>query len=366
MFMKKKHRRDWSNLPSDIVGHIIGKLYWSDRIRVRSVCKSWLQVSQHGIPPIDQVPWIVGFAWSRNRDGRIYSRCKLLDTALNKPYTVEDAYKGEDRAIFDEAIFQTCRYGWMLFLKNPERVFSRCFCFFLYSPFTNEVIELPTLEIDYPISKSFIVTALFLTSTSSDCLVFYLHRHHKDRSMQISICRPGDQTWKTLKFAAADLDESFSRPINATYLAGSFYCIFHKGELGAFNVASQKWTILAKSWPQINSDLDFMLRIELIALPDFPCRMPTREKLLKFDFSEKQWVEQPSTQIVDPNLRCLLSTAPAMGETSEKLDLYAYFSTSPLKLQQIYKIQRIYKLQFIWIETPTRVVWRKADLIQHS
>ena len=77
MVMKKKQKREWSNLPSDIVGHIIGKLYWSDRIRMRSVCGSWLQVSQHGIPPIDHVPWIMGFRWLRKLVGRVYSCCEI-------------------------------------------------------------------------------------------------------------------------------------------------------------------------------------------------------------------------------------------------------------------------------------------------
>ncbi|KAK8623440.1 hypothetical protein V6N13_118325 [Hibiscus sabdariffa] len=48
--------RNWSDIPRDIVECVIGHLHWTDRIRIRAVCKAW-SIPTHHIPTISKVPW---------------------------------------------------------------------------------------------------------------------------------------------------------------------------------------------------------------------------------------------------------------------------------------------------------------------
>ncbi|OMO92316.1 hypothetical protein COLO4_17685 [Corchorus olitorius] len=206
MALPNKEERDWSDLPHDIVGHIIEKLYnWPDRIRVRAVCKNWHRVSHNWIPTIDKGAWIMSYRWLRlGKSGlgdvdKVYSICLLSDYRVSKTiYCIEEGFKEEnERGLFVEASLQSCKYGWVLFQKHQEENPSRCYCFFLFSPFTNEVLELPKLELNSAIRRSSVVATFNLSSTSSDCLVFCLQRDHDNGTIHISTCRPGDKTWKT-------------------------------------------------------------------------------------------------------------------------------------------------------------------------
>lgn len=129
----------------------MGKLYWSDRIRTTTVCKSWHQVPQHGIPHIDQLPWMKGYnvvVYSRNGYQSYYNTpFELFDTALKRSYRL-----GEISANISKggAVLRDSRYVWVLFQPCP--VSNRFYCLFLYSPFTNELIQLPNLELDPPVS----------------------------------------------------------------------------------------------------------------------------------------------------------------------------------------------------------------------
>ncbi|WRX16536.1 hypothetical protein QQP08_009023 [Theobroma cacao] len=203
------------------------KLYWSDRIRTRAVCKSWLQIALYGswlqmpfygistinevVSLMPEVAWLMRFGCGF--DG-IISFCNLISISTCKTIDVEGGIKGEKRLLF-----QTSRCGWVLFGRGPEESPNQCYSFFLHSPFTDEIIELPKLDLDCAIFPSSLVATFSLSLYNPDCLVFCLHIG--DRIIGISTCRSGDETWKTLKFQRFP---SSNRPRSATYLDGSFYC----------------------------------------------------------------------------------------------------------------------------------------------
>ncbi|OMO75091.1 hypothetical protein CCACVL1_16339 [Corchorus capsularis] len=379
--------RDWSELPHDIVGHIIGKLYWPDRIRVRAVCKNWLGVSVDGIPTMNKGAWVMAYRWVRPRkpgfsiyidqpkpkpEDKVRSTCLLIDYRVSRTnYHIDrggELKREDERGIFVEASFQSSKYGWALFKKHEEENPSRCCCFFLFSPFTDEVVELPELELNSPIWSRSLVATFNLSWTSSDCLVFCVRRDYNgtEGTIHISTCRPSDKTWKTLElqFELGCLN----RPLAATYVAatGCFYCVFARGHLGAFNVALQEWTLLANSWPiwQESEEEEEQRTLtltssticdyaELFALPRCSGRPSykncCKSKLVKFDFLNKCWVE------VDK----ILSIGEEMINNNDT-HLYAYLPLYPGLLLRPYDITPV---EFVLIEPPLKGVWKKSDLL---
>ncbi|KAK8530066.1 hypothetical protein V6N12_060824 [Hibiscus sabdariffa] len=74
----KTKQRDWSKLPKDIFGYIMGSLYWS----IESVCGRY--------PTIDKA-WLITFQWTSIDEKRVIGRCKVKDTSLGKESIMEVA-----------------------------------------------------------------------------------------------------------------------------------------------------------------------------------------------------------------------------------------------------------------------------------
>ena len=106
--------RSWSDLPSELVGHVLGCLpAHTDRIRCAAVCRHWCISARHpGIPP--PLPWLV-----------------LSDGAF---FTIP---RGESFQIPNSAGFHSCSGEWLVF--SSEETCS------LVNTFSKATLWLPDL-----------------------------------------------------------------------------------------------------------------------------------------------------------------------------------------------------------------------------
>ncbi|KAE8666954.1 hypothetical protein F3Y22_tig00112471pilonHSYRG00075 [Hibiscus syriacus] len=370
VLQNNKEERDWSELPNDIVEYIVGKLYWSDRIRIRAVCKTWQRVTLQCIPTIDKAAWLMSYRWLRLHQSKgLIGEHKLRDTSLGKVVYIAKDIEGKKPNKSCDYQCVTSRYGWVLFRKNELGFFQR-FHFLLYSPFTCEVIELPTLDVGYSVHSDYLTATFYLSSKSSECLVFSLYVGKG--TIGVSTCRPGDEGWKTYSFLESKPIDWIRFPLGATYLGGCFYCLFAAGALGAFYIRRQEWKLLTKSWS--GSPRDAHARYvygELVAVPRFPCMPHKRRRVMKFDFSAKRWVEDLNLkETVHTDLRFVSSSEP-LGESSKDHNLYAYLYSKKDHNRYTYFYSRRFTSHkyngrnIILIEPPLKCVWRRHHLLNH-
>ncbi|OMO96826.1 F-box protein [Corchorus olitorius] len=384
---------DWSNLPLDIIERIIGRLGWLNRIltraRMRAVCKAWSVLA----PPIPN-PTIDNFPWALTRTvfyfplkdlngdqtgDRYYLNYPPLDKELS------GGFRREEIPVFSDARAYASSYGWVLFfgrrrlLSEPVTKPHGLGNFFLYSPFTTEVIKLPDSNHEHELVD---VATFNLDATSPKCVIFGLRKTWK--KIFIYICSPGDIAWKTYEF---EFDRPYSTAEHAIYADGIFYCVFSRGELGAFNLQLKERTMLTlKGLP----GFDFQCA-RLIA-SDGELRLMGREKLedihddyrtitfknskdlnlLKFDFSSKRWVREISLNNSVLFIGCTCFSCPAVGKTSQLANhvfscsefhpkVRCYGNKSEGRQYQNWARMTSY-LNNIWIEFPSSAIWSANDL----
>ncbi|TXG65630.1 hypothetical protein EZV62_006905 [Acer yangbiense] len=178
------------------------------------------------------LPWILCYYWNRKSHNFI---CKLGDPSTQRNYIVKEATMVQKR-FFRGAVPCTSRQGWVLF---SEVLDFNSRLFFLYNPFTNEVIELPILE------KRYREATFSLSVNSSDCIViaFWIQ---KQEYLSSKTCRPGDESWKTFRYSGEYIPDSI---LKLAYAGEFFYCVFSDGKMGAFNIKQQSWKVLSHQLP---------------------------------------------------------------------------------------------------------------------
>ncbi|KAL6324339.1 hypothetical protein AAG906_012585 [Vitis piasezkii] len=220
--------RPWSDLLPDILRLIVQRLYLGDRIRFQAVCKGWLHLPITDIQPIEELPWIMNYAFTPTS-----SVCALFEPSRRLLHI--DRSKSDLRKRSKLFLAKVCasRAGWVLFSKKAKEP-AKFTSYFVYNPLSKEIISLPNLK--WPHCND--VATFSSAPTSSD---FF-----------ISTYSIGNIEWKTLEFSASN------RPIQASgvvYLDGSFYIFTVQsmvGELTCFNIATQECKSLMRYLSWIN------------------------------------------------------------------------------------------------------------------
>ncbi|GLT94975.1 hypothetical protein SLE2022_126820 [Rubroshorea leprosula] len=358
----------WADLPTDLIGKIIEKLSWVDRIRLPAVCKSWTAVRGLALDAPD-LPWMLKF----RTEGTLF---EMFDPCEKKKYVSDKWIEGNDKGIFADATIRCSRLGWLL-LRSRTRDHSdpRSYIVstFLFSPFTGEVIKLPKLEQDYYFNN---VATFSMNSTSPECIVFIFWR--TCYTAGFSTYRLGDKAWKTSKLDDARYQSYNLCPIDATYVAGSFYCLFADGDVGVLDTALQQWNLLEQCGPKLSdanryrppkfltSDTDLRL---------FKYGNPLGGHIWKYDFSEKYWLHEQSYSSQEIFICSGLAVQDAGGEASglvnKRFEAFDGESIKPAKggmfaefYEWLPKDNMSEEVQKIWFDQ--RLVWRKQDLLKPS
>ncbi|KAJ4832875.1 hypothetical protein Tsubulata_042863 [Turnera subulata] len=266
-------------LPDDALRLIFSKTSFVDQIRLKLVCKSWKKLLDGGdIRSASILPWIMSCRWRpvAGDEGLVEGLCKLYDPSHRKTYTLEDGITkrgsgSKERHKFVGAGILESKYGWVLFQKRTS--------LFLYCPFTGEVVDLP--EIERPAT----LATFSSNPTSADCLFFAFRRDRMGdpaaTEYSISLCRRGDQAWKTIEVLGIGL--YFLQGV--AYSNGAFYCLFQYGQLGAFNVATEQWDLIFnKKWQYSCYLLESDGQL-------FSVQRTTGYRISRFDFSSRNWVQ---------------------------------------------------------------------------
>ncbi|KAK8623441.1 hypothetical protein V6N13_118326 [Hibiscus sabdariffa] len=205
------------------------------------------------------------------------------------------------------------------------------------------------------------VSVFSLNATSPKCVIFLLHlRRNK---VHIKLCSAGDHSWENFMF-----NRGFDSPcaVDAAYGNGVFYCLFARGQLGAFNVQLKEWSILADhplpGFPSHSANLiasgaDLWLLNRRDSKP---------LNLFKFDFSEMRWVYENNLNNHALFIGATSFCVPAVGEASElantifyrdrlSYSITSYGSTSPTgRASPLYrKCCEAAESGMVWIEIPS-------------
>ncbi|KAE8706768.1 hypothetical protein F3Y22_tig00110388pilonHSYRG00225 [Hibiscus syriacus] len=264
------HGPNWSDLPHDIIEHIISRLHWVDGFE---------QFARPGHFLI------------------VKGECRLHD-ALSPEYITEESMRGKEFKFFIKARPCASSYGWVLFEEATS--------LFLYSPFTTEVIKMP----EFGKSHIFELVTFSLNAASPKCVVFLLRTGWS--RIFVNLCSIGDYSWKSFEFHNGFDEGNYA--VDATYADGVFYSVFSQGQLGVFNVELEEWTIVVNQalpgfsfWNAklIASNADLLLASSSDTF-----------KLLKLDFSIMRWVYESNLNNQVLFIGCTSFCAPAMAETS--------------------------------------------------
>ncbi|KAK3230655.1 hypothetical protein Dsin_002536 [Dipteronia sinensis] len=255
-------------LSSDIVGLLTSS----------SVCKSWKQVFdeiRHQEMEEEFLPWTLCFDWNKKSEG---GTCKLCDPYARTSYIVKDP---TERHLFLDAQLHTSRCGWLLFSKHN--------IFFLYSPFTNQIIKFPESE-----SLSSSKATFSLNPTSPDFMVINLSA--QPGKLNIKTCYIGDKSCKIFEFRGEEYEENCIS--NLAYAGGEFfYCLLCYTKLGAFNIKQLEWKVFPGQLPAEPCSLCVALNGDIV----IPCLMPydyyssngflqLQWQFWRFDSSEEKWI----------------------------------------------------------------------------
>lgn len=152
---QKLERGSWSDLPLEIINSIVSRLYVVYQIRFRGVCKRWRAAD---IQSSDKFPWLMGYN---------SHSCYLYDPCHKQKYTVFNSDKNRTTLLGARPL--DSKHGWVLF-EGEKNVISggrKCSPLFFYSPFADQIINLPAWR-EFSIAKA----TFSATPVSPDCVIF--------------------------------------------------------------------------------------------------------------------------------------------------------------------------------------------------
>ncbi|KAJ4701110.1 F-box protein [Melia azedarach] len=209
----------WSDLPEDIICLILNRLHYIDQIRFRAVCKGWRELADgRGVKSLDKLPWMMTIGDSINS-------YYLFDPSEKRKYTIRNSMLNDARVL-------ASKQGWVLFTEETITTDA----LFFYTPFTDQIIRLPKLNINLP---TYYATTFTTSPVSPNCEIFTAIII--DKKIIISMCKPGDKRWKEFVFPAG----AYELIDDIEYLHGIIYCsLDHAAAIGAFNTRRKCWKVL--------------------------------------------------------------------------------------------------------------------------
>lgn len=301
--------RPWSELGQDILASIMDRLYLLERVRLGAVCRGWHLQHNDGVQPnMDKLPWTMEYDWSLPSPKSLIpcrSICKLYEPQPHKreqPYNVETEGREGWKHFFNARIC-ACRDSWVLFSKaEKSRSQGNYFLFFFFNPFTNTLILIdPVLKSSSSSPPSELVT-FSSAPTSPDCFVFVpcVGRRNK---ISISTYSQADKSWTSHPVVGY---HQMGSAMAVCYMKGTFYCLFSRNHLVAFNVDAQQLSVVKTTRPPMrsldpdsNSQKYYLLEsdgnlvlVHLLIPYTIPHRLTTMHKLYAFrmDWEAEEWV----------------------------------------------------------------------------
>ncbi|KAK1367873.1 hypothetical protein POM88_033965 [Heracleum sosnowskyi] len=293
----------WSELDENLLGEIMSRLGLTDQARFHAVCKRW-----HSIRPVTMyksLPWFVSFEkhpslWSHSIKCCLYepyssprSRISTYKISLSKfsvPYSLPTIFTVESK---NNWLFTSvCQRNWF----GPS--FHKYF--FVFSPFTRTVIQLPKLDYQLPLSSSFMHT--FSTNPDSPDCVFFISNTCDEPEFVVLTCCQGDKEWTLKKF-----NNSVPGLCLAEYIYGTFFVVSPSGQLVSYNIMNGGFEIEKLNRDEdldqlFDSQMDFFMfelngelmimyigfrfdhvRRDNTTFPGIPC-------IKKFDWPTKAWI----------------------------------------------------------------------------
>ncbi|KAK9005529.1 hypothetical protein V6N11_042957 [Hibiscus sabdariffa] len=202
------------------------------------------------------------------------------------------------------------------------------------------------------------------------------HVRTKVSASAYGLCSPGDISWRTLEFNCGLESGDRNLILSVVYANGVFYYVFARGQLGAFNLQLEEWTILGG--PFASGKFSFLLNLIVI---DADVWVFDREsfELFRFDFSEMRWVYVKELKKHALFVGRTSFAVPAVGETSVLANtIFSCGSDSPSvrcygstcgcgtsKESLLYrKCVEATKRAMTWIQLPSAGIWTADDLIK--
>lgn len=243
---KKNQTTSWSDLPQDVLGIILGKLQRAvDLIRCRAVCKNWRiprdrinRKNPHVLPSLCNLSEAV--------DHSDHLQCETFDPYFHQVFTT---WKSTDEQYADYKKLKAygSKQGWLI-------VGNLGYSMFMYSPNTQEIISLPSMEHYYP------RFALFSGNpVSRDCQVFVFCMRTNFYYIA-SYCLNVDKEWRFV-FLESSRDECYGMQ----YMNERLYCLFVDSEnlipnrymddnliLKSYSLADRCWTLIGRSSLEID------------------------------------------------------------------------------------------------------------------
>ncbi|XP_074378674.1 uncharacterized protein LOC141720225 [Apium graveolens] len=242
----------WSELCSDLLGDIMGRLCPTDQARFRAVCKSWRHVypiikphavfKAEGLEGASLLSWFVQvdqrFRQSNSTlEVRLYAPCHSIHYPISvhtislSELSIPTLYNHSHMKIF-------CKINW-LFISIMNIEVARCpqMYFILFSPLTKTLKQLPPCS--DPLLRHFELS-FSSDPESADCVFILLDLSFYDKFI-VSTCRKDDKEWTIRPFRKV---QNFPTDVcKLMYTEGDFYIVSRYGKVASYNVIKKEINI---------------------------------------------------------------------------------------------------------------------------
>ncbi|KAK1392346.1 hypothetical protein POM88_011402 [Heracleum sosnowskyi] len=286
----------WSELLSDLLRDIMGRLCLTDQVRFRAVCKSW-----HDVSPIHTIfnswhqstsisSWFVHLdCTSRKPTSMIEIRLYAPFHSMSNPistHTISLTELGIPIPSDWTNIRIFCKFSWLFIsVRDREKIY-----FILFSPLTKTLRQLP------PCLNSSVwdfEQSMSSDPESADCVFLLLDACSSRNMLTISTYRKDDVEWTVKRFRK---DKRFVHcQLLPMYDKGIFYIVSPLGQLSTYDVDKNEIKSvnsstdydLANNYRSFNARCNlFLVNGELMF--NFGSKANTRTK--RYDQLNKIWI----------------------------------------------------------------------------